>query len=64
MSRYLVVPRPIREAMHVETGDVFYIKQQGNELRFVHAENLFDALAEEAIEEYERGETMTLENFA
>ena len=60
----LVVPRPIREAMHVAPGDVFYIKQKGNELRFLHAENPFDALAEEALEEHERGETMTLEEFA
>ncbi len=61
----LTLPRSIRETLHAEPGDVFYIQPANDgSLRLVRAVNPFDALADEALGEYEDGETLTLEQFA
>lgn len=60
----LTLPRCIREALHAEPGDVFYLQPEPDGVRIVKGENPFDVLAEEAIREYEAGETITLEEFA
>ncbi|MBX6395272.1 MAG: AbrB/MazE/SpoVT family DNA-binding domain-containing protein [Alicyclobacillaceae bacterium] len=60
----LTLPRSIREALHAQPGDVFYLQLEENGLRIVKGENPFDALAEQAIREYEAGETIDLEEFS
>jgi len=60
----LTLPRSIREALHAKPGDVFYLQPESDGVRIVKGENPFDVLAEQAIREYESGETITLEEFA
>ena len=58
----LTLPRSIREALHAEPGDVFYLQPDEGGLRIVKGENPFDALAEEAIREDDAGETIALDD--
>ena len=58
----LTLPRSIREALHAEPGDVFYLQPEEGGLRIVKGENPFDVLAEEAIREDDAGETIALDD--
>lgn len=58
----LTLPRSIREALHAEPGDVFYLRPEVDGLRIVKGDNPFDALAEEAIREDDAGETIALDD--
>ncbi len=58
----LTLPRSIREALHAEPGDVFYLQPEQGSVRIVKGENPFDALAEEAICEDDAGETIALDD--
>ena len=50
--------------MHIEPGDVFFIKPEKNDvLRMARAKNPFDVLAKQAIEDRKAGNTITLEKF-
>ncbi|WP_206886251.1 MULTISPECIES: AbrB/MazE/SpoVT family DNA-binding domain-containing protein [Alicyclobacillus] len=60
----LTIPRNIREALHAKPGDVFFLQEEQGGLRIIKGENPFDALAEEAVREYEAGTTISLEEFA
>ena len=57
----ILIPRTIREALHAEPGDVFFIQQDENGLRIIKGEDRFDALAEDAIREDYAGETVAFE---
>jgi AbrB family looped-hinge helix DNA binding protein len=57
----LTLPRSVREAIHAEPGDVFYVETDGDGiLRLVRAVNPFDVLAEQALREDDAGETISL----
>ncbi len=57
----LTLPRSVREAIHAEPGDVFYVEADGDGiLRLVRAVNPFDVLAEQALREDDAGETISL----
>ena len=57
----ILIPRTIREALHAEPGDVFFIQQDENGMRIIKGEDPFDALAEDAIREDDAGETVAFE---
>jgi AbrB family looped-hinge helix DNA binding protein len=60
----LSLPQHIRNMLHIETGDVFFIETDENDiLRLAKAENPFDVLAKQALDESKAGETITLEEF-
>ena len=60
----LALPLDLRELLHIQPGDVFFIKPEKNEiLRLARAENPFDALARQAIKDSKAGKTITLEEF-
>jgi bifunctional DNA-binding transcriptional regulator/antitoxin component of YhaV-PrlF toxin-antitoxin module len=60
----LTLPRSIREALHAEPGDVFYLRPELDGVRIVKGENPFDALAEHAIREFESGQTRNIRDIA
>lgn len=60
----LAVSAHLRGEIDMHPGDVYFLEVKGRILRFAKAENPFDALARQAIEEYEAGETMSLRDFA
>lgn len=60
----LALPADLRQLMHIEPGDVFFIKPEKNDvLRIARAENPFDFLAKEAIKESRAGKTISLEDY-
>ncbi|HVB63121.1 MAG TPA: AbrB/MazE/SpoVT family DNA-binding domain-containing protein [Nitrolancea sp.] len=58
----ILLPRDVRETMHVEPGDVLFLTQDGQFVTLTKAENPFDRLAAHAIAEYYAGETVSLED--
>jgi AbrB family looped-hinge helix DNA binding protein len=60
----LMVPASERDALGLRPGDTLFVERRGNTLVYIKAENPFDVLAEEAIEEHARGETKTLRQYA
>lgn len=60
----LSLPQDLRAMLHIETGDIFFIETDKNDvLRLAKAENPFDVLARQAMEESKAGKTITLEDF-
>ncbi len=59
------IPKEAREVIH--PGDVLFFAQEeteaGTVFRYAKAINPFDALAEDALRQHERGETVKLEDF-
>lgn len=60
----LTLPVDVREALHWEPGDIVYLRQDENGLYILKGVNPFDALAEEALREYEAGETQDIRDIA
>lgn len=60
----VVLPASIRGRAGVEPGDVYFVAIENSVIRLAKAINPFDALAEEAIAEYEAGNTTSLRDFA
>ena len=60
----LTLPADVREALHWEPGDIVYLRQEDNGLHILKGANPFDALAEEALHEYEAGETQDIRDIA
>lgn len=58
----LTLPRSVREALHAQPGDVFFLQPEEDGVRIVRAENPFDELAKEAIREDDVGETIALDD--
>lgn len=60
----LALPSDLRQLMHIEPGDVFFIKPEKNDvLRMARAENPFDYLAKQAIKESRAGKTISLDDY-
>ncbi len=60
----LALPLDLRQLMHIEPGDVFFIKPEKNDvLRIARAENPFDFLAKHAIAESRAGKTISLDDY-
>jgi bifunctional DNA-binding transcriptional regulator/antitoxin component of YhaV-PrlF toxin-antitoxin module len=60
----LTLPLKARKALGVVPGSTVFIQSEGNVLRIARAENPFDGLAHDAIEEDRRGRTRGLREFA
>lgn len=60
----LTLPREVRQALGVGSGDVLFLQVEGHILHLVRVENPFDALAEQALEEFETGQTRSLHQVA
>lgn len=58
------LPKRIREAMHLESGDTLFLYQDGDRLEVRKAENPFDVLARHAVKEYEAGRTRSIQDVA
>ncbi len=58
------IPASVRGRIDMHPGDVFFIEVEDSVLRLAKAENPFDRLAEQAREEYESGDTVSLREFA
>ena len=57
----ITLPKSIRDKIHVQTGDVVYVEEDGNGgLRIIKG-NSFDVLAEDAIKQHREGKTIPLE---
>lgn len=60
----LALPQDLRLFLHIEPGDVFFIKPDKDDtLRLAKVENPFDVLAKQAIKDSKSGKTITLEEF-
>ena len=60
----LTIPADIRKSLGIKPGDALYCRREGNILQCAKAANPFDVLAEHAIEEYRKGRTRNLRDFA
>lgn len=60
----ITVPASDREALGIRPGDIVFIERRGNQLIAIRADNPFDLLAEDAIEEYHHGDTRNLRAIA
>jgi hypothetical protein len=60
----LTIPAKERKEWGVEPGAVFFIERKGDILQLARAENPFDALARQAIAEYQAGRTKGLRELA
>lgn len=60
----LSIPANIRTRAGLQPGDVYFIAVEDSEIRLAKAINPFDALADQAISEFNAGKTMTLRQFA
>jgi AbrB family looped-hinge helix DNA binding protein len=60
----LLIPQSLRSSLNIHAGDVLFVEQEGNVLRYAKADNPFDLLADHAIREYEAGRTKSLREFA
>ena len=58
------IPANIRERLGLESGDVMFLDVQESVLRVAKATNPFDALIDEAVDEFESGKTAGLQDFA
>lgn len=58
------IPANIRERLGLESGDVMFLDVQNMVLRVAKATNPLDALVEQALEEFHKGETKSLRDFA
>lgn len=58
------VPGSVRKQLQLEPGDVVFLQVDATGLRVLRGPNPFDALAEAAIDEARRGETIPLEEWA
>lgn len=58
------IPASVREQLGLESGDVMFLDVQNKVLRVAKADNPFDALIDEALDEFESGETTSLREFA
>lgn len=58
------IPANVREQLGLESGDVMFLDVQNKVLRVAKATNPFDALIDEALDEYESGTTTSLREFA
>lgn len=56
----LMLPKHVRDELGIEPGDTVFVEREGKVLRLARAENPFDTLAREALEEHRRGETIPL----
>jgi AbrB family looped-hinge helix DNA binding protein len=54
------VPRAVRHTLHLEPGDVCFLDIEDGALRVRRADNPFDRLAREAIDEANRGDMIPL----
>jgi hypothetical protein len=54
----------VREELGVEPGSVLFLRVEGDVLSFARAQNPFEGLADQAVEEYRQAQTVDLEAFA
>lgn len=57
----ITLPKSIRDKIHVQTGDVVYVEEDGKGGLRIIKENPFDVLAEDAIRQHREGKTIPLE---
>jgi len=62
----VTLPKNIREALGLETGDTVFLKYEPEkkQVRLARALSPFDVLAEHAIKEHREGRTRRIEEFA
>jgi AbrB family looped-hinge helix DNA binding protein len=60
----LLIPQQFRSSLNIHAGDVLFVEQEGNVVRYAKAANPFDLLADHATREYEAGRTKSLREFA
>ncbi|MCL8208593.1 MAG: AbrB/MazE/SpoVT family DNA-binding domain-containing protein [Actinomycetia bacterium] len=58
------MPAAVRQQLKLEPGDLVFLQVDATGFRVIRGANPFDALAEAAIEEAARGETIPLEEWA
>ncbi len=62
----LSIPADIRGQLGIQTGDVFFLETNADHtlIHLAKAQNPFDGLAEHAAEEYRKGRTRRLRDYA
>jgi AbrB family looped-hinge helix DNA binding protein len=60
----LLIPEAIRSDLHLQPGDVFFIDRDSETgtIQLAKAINPFDVLARKALDEYQRGITLSIED--
>jgi AbrB family looped-hinge helix DNA binding protein len=57
----ILLPRDVRDSLHLEPGDALFLAQDGQFIALAKAENPFDHLAAHAAVEYYAGKTISLD---
>jgi AbrB family looped-hinge helix DNA binding protein len=60
----IVLPLAIRKSMHINAGDVLFFREEETGIHLSKAENPFDILIDDAIEQHNEGKTIGLREFA
>lgn len=60
----LALPKELRTDLKIGPGDVLFLRRRGRFLHLAKPENPFDVLAEDAIRQYRKGETVSLRKLA
>ena len=55
------IPRALRKTLQTEPGDLFFVQLDADEITLRRAPNPFDTLAEAAMRDADRHETISLE---
>lgn len=61
----LSIPAKARHELGINPGDIFFFRNEGGILQYAKVEeNPFDILAKHALQEYQEGKTISLEEYA
>jgi len=61
----LSIPAKIRHELGISPGDIFFFRSEGGILQYAKVEETpFEVLAKHAIQEYQEGKTISLEEYA
>ena len=60
----IMLPLAIRKSLRINAGDVLFLEKEEAGIHLAKAENPYDILIEDAIEQHETGKTIGLRAFA
>ncbi len=60
----IMLPLAIRKSLRINAGDVLFLEKEETGIHLAKAENPFDILIEDAVEQHKAGKTIELRAFA
>lgn len=60
----IMLPLAIRKSLRINAGDILFLEKEETGIHLIKAENPYDTLIEDAIQQHESGKTVELRAFA